>query len=704
MLYTDYVNVFHGNGEMKLNSPEGLAGTWFFVKAQSGNTVPHAVLPFGKMSVGAYSGAYPCGYGVNNPNYCGYVTKKYDEKCFRGFSHIHHSGTGGIGYFYNYALTSAFYDNLENAFKMQGAESENARPGYYSVLGKDNGIKCEATVTENGCALHRYTFDKNGGKIAVDFAAGGLEIPDMESISDYLNVKMIDSKTAVCSVRMEGLVFHFAVCCKQSEKAQLFMGKDIIRDAETIHGNGGSERVGVCFDTVGVNSADVVVAYSLKSPERALGLLECDRNADFDKTAHRAEEIWNDALCKIEIDADEDFKNKFYSNLYHSFVKPSDLKDESFLYDDTEAFFSDFTTMWDIYKTQLPLVFALFPEETKQISETLVRTTEALGISSNCLSLTKRENVEDNQARGLTALVLMQAHLCGLDGVGTERVLCAMTKDIFHERNNSFLEKGVCERYTHILDLSDACHSAAILAKETGKEELSGRLDSLSANFVNAYDKETGILSDKSEYYEGSKYNYSFRLCHDMDKRIELAGGKERFEKLLSDFFGYGKEPVNQVFDPKDSEYVRYGLSLGRFEGFNNEPDMETPYSFIYADRHDKLCEIVHAGNKYMFTQGDGAVPGNNDSGAMSSCFVWNSLGLFPECGRDRVLVGSPCVKGAKIHLSSGNDFEISTSGEGIYVKKALLNGRELEKMYFPLTEMMKGGKLEIELKMQNAE
>ena len=35
MLYTDYVNVFHGNGEMKLNSPEGLAGTWFFVKAQS---------------------------------------------------------------------------------------------------------------------------------------------------------------------------------------------------------------------------------------------------------------------------------------------------------------------------------------------------------------------------------------------------------------------------------------------------------------------------------------------------------------------------------------------------------------------------------------------------------------------------------------------------------------------------------------------
>jgi putative alpha-1,2-mannosidase len=352
--------------------------------------------------------------------------------------------------------------------------------------------------------------------------------------------------------------------------------------------------------------------------------------------------------------------------------------------------------MWDIYKTQLPLVFALFPEETKQISETLVRTTEALGISPNCLSLTKRENVEDNQARGLTALVLMQAHLCGHDGADAKRVLSAMKTDIFHERNKSFHENGVCERYTHILDLADACHSASVLAKELSENELCEHLEKLSENYVNAYDPETGILSDKSEYYEGSKYNYSFRLCHNMDGRIAIAGGKEKFVKLLSDFFGYGKEPVNQVFDPTDSEYVKYGLSLGRFEGFNNEPDMETPYSFIYADRHDKLSEIVHAGNKYMYTTGDGAVPGNNDSGAMSSCFVWNSIGLFPECGRDRVLVGSPCVKNAKIHLSSGNDFEISTSGEGIYVKKALLNGRELDKMYFPLTQLMKGGKLEI--------
>ncbi len=698
MKFVDYANVFHGNGEMELNNPEGIAATWFFIKAQSGNTVPHAVLPFSKMSVGAYSGAYPCGYGVNNPNYCGRVTKKYPEKCFRGLSHIHHSGTGGIGYYYNYALTSAFYDSLSLAFEMQNIESENGRPGYYSVTGKNSGIKCEATVTENGSALHRYTFDKKGGNVAVDFAVGGLEIPNMESISDYLNVKIVDSKTAVCSVRMEGLVFHFAVCCKQSEKAELFMGKDIVCDAETIWGNGGNERVGVCFDTGYAKCADVVVAYSLKSPERALELLENDLDADFDKTAKKAEEIWNDALGKIEIEADENFKNKFYSNLYHSFIKPSNLYGDSFLYDDEDAFFTDFSTMWDIYKTQLPLVFALFPEETKQISRSLVRTNECFGLSPNCLSLTKRSNVEDNQARGLTALVLMQAHFCGLDGVDKKRMLDAFVRDIFHERNKSYIENGICERYTHILDLADACHSAALLAKEIGETELYDKLTLLSKNFVNAYNSETGILSDNSEYYEGSKYNYSFRLCHDMQKRIEIAGGKERFVQLLSDFFGYGKEPVEKVFDPTDGKYVEHGLKLGRFEGFNNEPDMETPYSLIYADRHDMLCEIVHAADEYIFTQGEGGTPGNNDSGGLSSCFVWNSVGLFPECGRDRILIGSPSVKRAVLHLSSGNDFEVVTQGEGIYVKQANLNGRALEQMYFSLTEMMKGGTLVLTL------
>ena len=51
-----YVDVFFGNGETDRFFEDGLASKWFYIKALCGNTVPHAVLPFGKMSVGAYSG------------------------------------------------------------------------------------------------------------------------------------------------------------------------------------------------------------------------------------------------------------------------------------------------------------------------------------------------------------------------------------------------------------------------------------------------------------------------------------------------------------------------------------------------------------------------------------------------------------------------------------------------------------------------
>lgn len=73
--YTSYVNVFQGNGEINLPKPDGIAASWYFIKAQCGNTFPHAALPFSKMTVGAYSGAYPTGYGVNDANYCGKVPK-----------------------------------------------------------------------------------------------------------------------------------------------------------------------------------------------------------------------------------------------------------------------------------------------------------------------------------------------------------------------------------------------------------------------------------------------------------------------------------------------------------------------------------------------------------------------------------------------------------------------------------------------------
>ncbi|MCL2670111.1 MAG: glycoside hydrolase family 92 protein, partial [Syntrophaceae bacterium] len=98
---------------------------------------------------------------------------------------------------------------------------------------------------------------------------------------------------------------------------------------------------------------------------------------------------------------------------------------------------------------------------------------------------------------------------------------------------------------------------------------------------------------------------------------------------------------------------------------------------------------------------GRGGLPGNNDSGGLSSCYIWNALGLFPVAGRDLFLVGTPGVRGARLALSSGNTLEIRVKnpGEGhIYVRSAAFNGEAPGGFMLPATRLMQGGVLEFEM------
>ena len=103
-----------------------------------------------------------------------------------------------------------------------------------------------------------------------------------------------------------------------------------------------------------------------------------------------------------------------------------------------------------------------------------------------------------------------------------------------------------------------------------------------------------------------------------------------------------------------------------------------------------------------MFTIGRGGLPGNNDSGGLSSLYVWNAIGLFPVTGQNVILIGSPMVNGAKLTLANGKTLEIKVydnNDNNIYVEKAILNGKAVNNYSFSVKEMMFGGLLEIYMK-----
>ena len=296
----------------------------------------------------------------------------------------------------------------------------------------------------------------------------------------------------------------------------------------------------------------------------------------------------------------------------------------------------------------------------------------------------------------LGILSLCDAYYMGYDCADSSVIDECIQRELCREDYKGFIESGYFERYTHILDVTDACLDVAEITRDTVLRE---RLLKLARNWKNAYSSD-GLMSEESPYYEGDRYTYSFRLQKNMADRVELAGGKERFARLLDGFFGFNGESVKQITH-LDAYKDISATAYHRFEGFNNECDMETPYAYIYADRHDRLCEIISECVNRSFGLGVGALPGNNDSGGLSSLLVWNVLGIFPVSGSGEFLVGSPCIDYAEIRLPHGKSLKISverSAPEQIYVDRVELNGIPVEGYRIPARLIMQGGELKISM------
>ena len=690
--FCQYVDVFYGNGETDRFFSDGLASKWFYIKALCGNTVPHATLPFGKMSVGAYSGGYPTGYGTHYPNFCGGIRKLDEVHRVRGFSHLHHSGTGAIRYYYNYAVTTPFYGDIKASREPRVLEDERACPGYYSARLGD--VFCELTVS-GGVAYHRYTFGSDGGRVAFDFSNSGLFRGFGESFSSTVKnpeIVIISNNEIAFSGEFYGVPLHFCVVAEcDSPGAAIFDGDSVTDSSALVPGG---ECYGAVLDFSG-RALTLKVGYSTISYERARdGVMRSEKS--FDEARSDAYGIWNEHLSAIDVRCDdEELKRKLYSNLYHSLIKPSDMTGETILGVSGDTV-TDFATFWDQYKTALPLVYMCYPEMSERIVRGIIGISRTLGKIPCSFGLSNVFPCEE-QAKMLGILTLSDAYYMGIRGATASVIEECMERELSREDYSGFLQNGVFERYTHILDVTDACLSVAEI---TERPEFRERLESLAKFWKNAY-AEDGIMSDASPYYEGDRYTYSFRIQKNMEERVALAGGKSRFLSLLDGFFGINGESVEQITHLDAYDDISR-TAYHRFEGFNNECDMETPYAYIYADRHDRLCEIMHECVTRSFGLGRGALPGNNDSGGLSSLFVWNALGILPVSGSGIFLVGSPAIDGADIRLSSGNTLKIRVNRESksqIYVDRILLDGRAITDYKISARELMRGGLLEFYMK-----
>ena len=193
--------------------------------------------------------------------------------------------------------------------------------------------------------------------------------------------------------------------------------------------------------------------------------------------------------------------------------------------------------------------------------------------------------------------------------------------------------------------------------------------------FLSPFDPKAGAdFSAAPGFHEGSAWNYTFYVPHDVEGLAKLMGGRRKFIDKLQMVFDEG------LYDPANEPDIAYAYLFSRFRGEEWRTQRETR----------RLLE------RYFTTAPDG-IPGNDDTGTMSAWAVFTMLGLYPDCpGEPYYTLTSPTFDRAEIDTERGT-LVIEKHGEG-YIDRMTLGDKPLKNYRILHDDLLKGGKLTFEL------
>jgi predicted alpha-1,2-mannosidase len=188
---------------------------------------------------------------------------------------------------------------------------------------------------------------------------------------------------------------------------------------------------------------------------------------------------------------------------------------------------------------------------------------------------------------------------------------------------------------------------------------------------------------------EGTSWQYTWYVPHDVQGLIALMGGKERFVRKLDSLF------VSRAEESKGVDDIQ-----GRIGEYwhGNEPSHHIAFLYCYAGEPWKTQKLVREIMKTQYGNKPNSLCGNDDCGQMSAWYIFNAMGFYPVCpGSDRYVIGSPSVKKAVMNLSNGKTFTMIAekfSDRNVYVQSVVLNGAKWNVPFLPYDELKNGGRI----------
>ena len=664
-----------------------------------------------------------------------------------GFAQVHVSGTGG-GPKYGNVLVTPFGNGMDRVNHYDYREYETIRLGYYDTQFKQNGIRTEIT-TANRASFYRFTYPEDSLKsLAVDagFFLGENPVPDAREAQQFVGseIQVLSDHEVAGYTRIRGgwnngkayTVYFYAETDRPFVQSLTWKGNRIT-EAQSQYDS--AEKTGALLRFA---KNDKVV--QLKVGISFLSMQKAKINAhseiphwSFEKVYQDLLGQWEQLLQKIEINPSTPLAKKrmFYTGLYHTMLMPVDRTGENPLWSDPEPYYDDFYAIWDTYRSSSPLITLIDPKREADIVRSLVNIYKRDGYMPDARS----GNSNGRTQGGSNAeIVIADAFVKGLKGIDYELALEAMLKDatvppggneeaegrggLIPYLELGYIPHGIDRAGNRTVEYSYCDYAIALVAKGLGKEDLYQRYLKQSENWKNLWrgdyehegakgfimprDKEGNWLDSipfghstrmqpKFKYtpvtfegpwytpwwsmffYEASSWEYSLSIPHDVPGLIEKCGGAADFEKRLDIFFDKG------------------------FFNVNNEPSFLTPCLYHWLGKpwrsSDRIREII-AKN---YNDGPVGLPGNDDSGAMSSWLAFHMIGLYPNAGQDYYLIHTPLLTSTTFHLEGGKEFKVVAEGlsdKNCYIQGVTLNGKDYPYSVLRHKDIMAGGELVLKM------
>ena len=681
-----------------------------------GHTYPGATRPFGMVQLSPDNGTE--GWDWSS----GY---HYSSDSIAGFSHTHLNGTG-IGDWCDISF-QPLADTLNSsqrfikyAFRH---ENEKASPGYYRVK-LQNGIVCELTATQR-CGFHRYAYTNNEKwmRIDLDFHI------NWDKTTDAF-IQLLDDSTIVG--------YRFSTGWAKNQRvffaarfSQPILHHKIIGTANALDRSAKGTSIKLLVQLGGEgNILSVKTGISSVSYDKALQALSEIGSRSFNEIVQEADNDWEKELSKIKIDtSNAAMATRFYTSLYRTCLSPS-------LYSDADGYYRNqdnrvlkmpgnsprytIFSLWDTFRALNPLYTIIQPEKVTEFANSMLQFYYDNGL----LPVWDISTWEANTMTGYHAIpVLADAILKGIPGIDVEQVYLAMKKSAFQQQRGTqdYIRYGYLPQDKHGWSVTITLEYAfddwciAQVAQKLGKTDDYTNFMKRSKSYQQLFDSATGFMRAKNskgifvepfdpmlsehgfegQYIEGTAWQHSFFVPHDIEGFAGLLGGKDKLVEKLNALFSASSE----LHGENTSADVT-GL-IGQY-AHGNEPSHHIIYMYSALGRRDLAAKWIKVVADSMYKNGPDGLTGNDDCGQMSAWYLFTSLGLYPmNPASGEYVFGFPLLDAATIQLNSGKKIQIRTRGKrkpGSFVKKVYWNGKLMDSYFIKHADLMKGGELVYEL------